>query len=361
MTTTLEHQVNHNTLAEEQKWRAVLERDASVDGEFVYAVRSTLIYCRPSCPSRRPQPEQVLFFPVPEVAEREGYRPCRRCLPHLHPSPEPRLEMVRQVCRHIEESSDNVPTLAELSTKVGASPYHLQRVFKQVMGITPRQYADACRLGKLKTNLKSGQSVTDALYDAGYGSSSRLYEQASSQLGMTPARYRNGGPGLRIGYAIVDSPLGRLLIAATERGVCAVCLGDDEAALEDALRREYPVSEIQQDDTALREWVQTILQHLSGQLPHIEVPLDIRATAFERLVWEQLTRIPRGETRSYRQIAEAIGQPSAARAVARACSHNPVAVLIPCHRVVRQDGSIGGYKWGAARKERLLAQEGALQ
>jgi AraC family transcriptional regulator, regulatory protein of adaptative response / methylated-DNA-[protein]-cysteine methyltransferase len=360
MVTTLERQSNTNILAEEAKWRAVLERDASVDGNFVYAVRSTRIYCRPSCPSRRPQPEQVLFFPVSEVAEREGYRPCRRCLPHLHPSPDPRLEMVRQVCRHIQESPDSLHTLAQLSAAVGVSPYHLQRVFKQVMGITPRQYANACRLGKLKTNLKSGQSVTDALYEAGYGSSSRLYEQAASQLGMTPARYRNGGPGLRIRYTIVDSPLGLLLVAATERGVCAVCLGDDEATLEEALRREYPASEIQREDAPLHGWVQAIVQHLSGQLPHIEIPLDIRATAFERLVWEQLTRIPRGETRSYSQVAEAIGQPRAARAVARACSHNPVVVLIPCHRVVRQDGSIGGYKWGVARKERLLAQERTL-
>jgi AraC family transcriptional regulator of adaptative response/methylated-DNA-[protein]-cysteine methyltransferase len=360
MATTLEHQVNTNSFAEEAQWRAVLVRDPSFDGDFVYAVRSTRIYCRPSCPSRRPHREQVAFFPLPELAEQLGYRPCRRCLPHLHPSREPRLEMVRQVCQHIRESSDSLPTLAQLSAAVGASPYHMQRVFKQVMGITPRQYADACRLGKLKTNLKSGKSVTDALYEAGYGSSSRLYEQAASQLGMTPASYRNGGPGLRIAYTVVDSPLGLLLVAATERGVCAVCLGDDEAALEDALRREYPASEIHREDAPLHGWVQAIVQHLSGQLPHIEIPLDIRATAFERLVWEQLTRIPYGETRSYSQIARAIGQPRAARAVARACAQNPVAVLIPCHRVVRQDGNIGGYKWGVARKERLLAQERAL-
>jgi AraC family transcriptional regulator, regulatory protein of adaptative response / methylated-DNA-[protein]-cysteine methyltransferase len=357
MVTVLEQQVNTNSLVEEAQWRAVLERDASVDGEFVYAVRSTGIYCRPSCPSRRPQREQVLFFPVPEVAERSGYRSCRRCLPHLHPSPEPRLEMVRRACQYIHESSDGFPTLAQLSAEVGASPYHLQRVFKQVMGITPRQYADACRLEKLKANLRNGQNVTDSLYDAGYSSSSRLYEQAASQLGMTPASYRNGGPGLRIAYTVVDSPLGLLLVAATERGVCAVSLGDDAAALEDALRREYPASEIHREDGPLHGWVQPVVQRVFGQLPHVEIPLDIRATAFERLVWEELTRIPYGQTRSYSEIARAIGQPGAARAVARACSHNPVAVLIPCHRVVRQDGSMGGYKWGVARKERLLAQE----
>jgi AraC family transcriptional regulator of adaptative response/methylated-DNA-[protein]-cysteine methyltransferase len=233
----------------------------------------------------------------------------------------------------------------------------LQRVFKEVMGITPRQYADACRLEKLKANLKNGQNVTDSLYDAGYSSSSRLYEPASIQLGMTPGAYRNGGPGLQIAYTVVDSPLGLVLVAATERGVCAISLGDDEAQLEDALRREYPASEIRREDTALHEWVQPIVQHLSGQLPHVDIPLDIRATAFERLVWEELRRIPYGASRSYSQIARAIGQPGASRAVARACSQNPVAVLVPCHRVVRQDGSMGGYKWGVARKEHLLAQE----
>jgi AraC family transcriptional regulator, regulatory protein of adaptative response / methylated-DNA-[protein]-cysteine methyltransferase len=357
MVTTLERQSETNSLIEEARWRAVLERDASIDGEFVYAVRSTGIYCRPSCPSRRPQREQVLFFPVPEVAEGAGYRSCRRCLPHRHPSPEPRLEMVRRACQYMRESSDRFPTLAQVSAAVGASPYHLQRVFKQVMGITPRKYADACRLEKLKANLKNGQNVTDSLYDAGYSSSSRLYEPASIQLGMTPGAYRNGGPGLQIAYTVVDSPLGLLLVAATERGVCAISLGDDEAQLEDALRREYPASEIRREDTALHEWVQPIVQHLSGQLPHVDISLDIRATAFERLVWEELRRIPYGETRSYSQIARAIGQPRAARAVARACSQNPVAVLVPCHRVVRQDGSIGGYKWGVARKEHLLAQE----
>ena len=349
---------------EEAQWQAVLARDSHFNGAFVYAVRSTGIYCRPTCPSRKPGRQQVVFFPVPEVAELAGFRPCKRCLPRQCPSSDPHLELVRQVCGCIQENSNEnsgaQPTLAQLGDKAGASPYHLQRVFKQVMGVTPHQYADACRLARLKTVIKNQGSVTDALYQAGYGSSSRLYEQASTQLGMTPGSYQRGGKGVQIAYAVTDTSLGLLLVAATQHGVCAVSLGDNEDDLTAMLRYEYSAAQVRRDDATLGQWVEAIVEHLSGRMPHIDVPLDIRATAFQRLVWEQLRRIPYGETRSYSEIAQAVGQPKSARAVAKACSKNPVAVVIPCHRVIRQDGNFAGYRWGITRKEALLAQERAL-
>ncbi len=359
MATAVEYRSNTGGTAAEDRWQVVLARDSRFDGAFVYGVRSTRIYCNPSCPSRRPRHNQVVFFPVPEMAEQAGFRACRRCCPDLHPPHNPQLEMVRSVCQHIRDASENLPTLTQLSAKASVSPHHLHRVFKRVTGITPRQYADACRLGTLKMSLKNGRSITDALYQAGYGSSSRLYERSSLKLGMTPADYRRGGPSLLIKYTVAESPLGLLLVAATERGVCAVSLGNDEKTLEVSLHREYPASEIRREDAALKEWVQGILQHLSGRLPHLDLPLDIRATAFERLVWEHLKDIPYGETRSYGEIAEALGRPKASRAVARACGLNPVALLIPCHRAIRKDGGTGGYRWGVARKKALLAQEQA--
>jgi len=357
---------------EEGRWQAVLSRDPNFHGAFVYAVRSTGIYCRPTCPSRKPGRRQVLFFPVPEAAQQAGFRPCRRCLPQQLPSNDPHIELVRRVCQCIQESSgkDSAensdkpsgtrPTLARLGDEVGVSPHHLQRVFKQVMGVSPRQYADACRLGRLKAGIKNHHSLTDALYQAGYGSSSRLYEQASTQLGMTPGGYQRGGQGLQIAHTVADSPLGPLLVAATQHGVCAVSLGDNEVELSELLYREYPAAQFRRDDTGLGRWVEAIVKHLCGRLPRIEVPLDLRATAFQRSVWEQLRRIPYGETRSYGEIAQAINQPRAARAVARACRQNPVAVVIPCHRVIRQDGGLGGYRWGTARKEALLDREKGL-
>ena len=347
-------------LSEEQQWQAVLTREGRYDGEFVYGVRSTGIYCRPICPSRRPQRKQAVFFPLPELAEQAGFRPCRRCGPHLGTSPHPQLAMVRLVCRYIEDSSGRIPTLRKLGSQAGVSQDHLQRVFKRIMGITPRQYADSLRVNNFKANVKNGLSVTNALYETGFGSSSRLYEQSSAHLGMTPGAYRRGGKGLKISYTIVESSLGHLLVALTKRGVCFVSLGDDEAALESALKGEYPASEIRREDSPLTDCTQAILRHLSGQLPHLDLPTDLRATAFERLVWEQLSRIPFGETRSYGDIAAAIRRPEATRAVARACAANPVALLIPCHRVVRKDGGVGGYRWGSERKGVLLDQERSL-
>lgn len=342
---------------EENYWQAVLSRDSHSDGSFVYAVRSTGIYCNPSCPSRRPKREQVIFFRLPEAAERAGFRACRRCHPQDSVQQNTQVELVQCACRYIEEHLEDSLTLATLGTYVNMSPHHLQRVFKHIMGITPRQYAEACRLGQLKARLKEGESVTQAMYNAGYNSSSRLYERAPAQLGMTPTIYRRGGQGMQIGYTIVNCPLGRLLIAATERGICAISLGDSDTVLESALVHEYPAAEIQRDGAGFSQWVDALLSHLSGQQPHLDLPLDVQATAFQWRVWEELRAIPYGSTRSYSEVARAIGQPEAARAVARACATNPVPLLIPCHRVVREDGSSGGYRWGTERKQRLLEQE----
>ncbi len=346
-----------STLDEARAWRAVLERDSHYDDMFVYAVRSTKIYCRPSCPSRRPQRDQVRFFALPAAAEQAGFRACKRCHPQPNDMPHPQAALMQRVCAYIEAHLDTTLTLEQLGAVVGLSAQHLQRTFKQVMGITPRQYADARRIECLKQNLKEGQNVTEALYTAGYGSSSRLYERAASQLGMTPATYRRRGEGMAIGYTMVACPLGRLLVAATERGVCMVSLGEADAPLEAALAAEYPAATIQRAEEVLHPWVQAILQHLDGQQPHLDLPLDLQATAFQRRVWEALQAIPYGSTTTYHELAEQLGQPSATRAVARACATNPVSIVVPCHRVLGADGKLRGYRWGLERKRALLDQE----
>jgi AraC family transcriptional regulator of adaptative response/methylated-DNA-[protein]-cysteine methyltransferase len=342
-------------------WNAVLSRDPSRDGSFVFAVRSTGIYCRPSCPARRPRREQVSFFQVPEAAEQAGFRACRRCHPRRVQASDPRIELVRQICHAIDEHDEEPQTLKTLSAETGVSAHHLQRTFKEIMGITPRQYAGSRRLNQFKANVKQGASVTDAMYDAGYGSSRGLYEQSSARLGMTPATYGRGGKGMRIIYTTADCSLGRLLVAATARGVCSVALGDSDAKLVAALFAEYPNASIDSKDTAispsLNLWLDEVLKLIAGRTPHADLPLDVQATAFQWQVWEELRRIPRGATRSYQEIAEAIGKPKAVRAVARACAGNHVALVIPCHRVIREDKGLGGYRWGMERKEKLLQRE----
>jgi AraC family transcriptional regulator, regulatory protein of adaptative response / methylated-DNA-[protein]-cysteine methyltransferase len=340
----------------------VLTRDAQFESAFVYAVRSTGVYCRPTCASRRPSRKQVAFYSSPAAAERAGFRPCRRCRPRgeATDSRAAQAELVEFLCREIEASLDEgngAITLTTLSRRVGANPYQIQRSFKRAMGITPRQYADAQRLARLKSRLREGQDVTGALYEAGYGSSRGLYERAPWRMGMTPATYRKGGLGMRVGYTIADSPLGRLLVGATERGVCAVCLGDSDEALETNLFAEYPQAEIHRDDRTLSPWVTAFLSHLQGRTPHLDLPVDVRATAFQWRVWEELRAIPYGATRSYSDVARAIGRPEAVRAVAHACATNPVAVVIPCHRVVGKDGALHGYRWGLERKQKLLVLE----
>lgn len=267
------------------------------------------------------------------------------------------LRQIQRACDIIKANPEERHTLRALAGRVGLSRFHFQRAFTEVVGISPRAFAEACRLGQVKTALKSGERVTPALYDAGYGSSSRLYERATSAFGMTPATYRKGAPGVAIDFTIAESPLGLLLVAATARGVCRVMIGDTDAVLENDLRQEYPHATVRRNDRILTAQVRALIDHLRGDSPHADLPIDVRATAFQWRVWRQLQAIPYGETRTYSEVAAAIGSPTATRAVARACATNPVALLIPCHRVIRTDGSLGGYRWGSSRKERLLEHE----
>ena len=343
----------------ERRWRIVLARDRRYDGTFVYAVRSTGIYCRPSCPSKKPRRQQVEFFVRPGAAEDAGFRACRRCRPGQAIPADPRVDIVREVCRLIDAHPDHPATLAALAARCGTTPHRLSRAFQSVLRISPRQYRDERRRARFKTQLKEGKKVSPALYEAGYGSSSRVYERAHDHLGMTPATYGRGGPGVRVRSAIVSTSLGWLLVAATDSGICRISFGDSAASLERALRIEFPAAEFLRGDATLQSWVERLSAHLEGHAPEIDLPLDVRATAFQRRVWEELQRIPYGSTRSYSAIARAIGKPAAARAVARACATNPAAIVIPCHRVVREDGGLGGYRWGLQRKQALLAHETA--
>lgn len=348
------------SLSDDQLWQAVVAKDARFDGQFVFAVSSTGVYCRPSCPSRRAHRERVKFFDLPEAAEQAGFRACLRCQPKRARVIDPQMELVQRVCRVLNSSdTDETHKLADLASHAGVSVFHLQRTFKRVMGISPRQYLAARRIDSFKELVRKGDSVTTALYDSGFNSSSRLYEHASEELGMTPATYSRGGRGAQISFTIVDSSMGCLLVAMTERGVCAVRMGDSDAELEKDLRAEFPEAEIARADSLLREPVAKILNHLDDNEPRLDLPLDIRATAFQRQVWEKLREIPYGQTASYADVAKALGKPNAVRAVGRACATNPVALVIPCHRVVREDKSLGGYRWGLERKEKLLEKEAA--
>lgn len=350
-------------MVEQQYWNAVAHRARAADGAFVYAVTTTGVYCRPSCPSRRPKRENVQFFPLPEAAEQAGFRPCRRCRPEQQAASDAGAERVRRACRLIddalEEGEGGVPSLARLGAAVGTSAHQLQRLFRRQLGISPQDFAAARRLARVKARLRQGEGVAGALYEAGYGSSSRLYERSDAQLGMTPATYRKRGQGMAIAYTVAPCALGRLLVAATERGIAAVSLGDSDKALEAALGREYEAATIRRDDDALGTWVKTILAHLDGKAPELSLPLDLQATAFQWRVWRELQKIPYGKTASYAEIARRIGKPKAVRAVANACAGNRAALVVPCHRVVRGDGALGGYRWGAERKARLLAAEKA--
>ena len=350
------HPQSTRMLDDSARWQAVVARDRSADGLFVYAVRSTGVYCRPSCASRRPRRALVLFFDAAVDAERGGFRACRRCRPGESTTPDPWIEKIRRACVYLAHVEGH-PSLAVLAARLGGSPYHLQRNFKRMVGVTPREYAEACRLRTVKRRLREGGDVTTAMIDAGYGSSSRFYERAVPKLGMSPSTYRRGGAGMSIRYTIGDSSLGRLLVAATTRGVCAVAMATSDAELKRALAREYPAAEITPDKGALAGWTTRILAHLEGRQPRLDLPLDVQATSFQWQVWTALGAIPYGQTRSYTDVASAIGRPTAVRAVARACATNPVALAIPCHRVVPSAGGVGGYRWGVARKKKLLSSE----
>jgi AraC family transcriptional regulator of adaptative response/methylated-DNA-[protein]-cysteine methyltransferase len=335
---------------------AVALHDARMDGAFVYAVRSTGIYCRPSCPSRRPRANQIQLFVQPEAAEHAGFRACRRCLPRqAHGSPQAAL--IRRVCSEIERHEEGPISLRTLAERTRLSPAHLQRTFRKAMGISPRQYADALRVARFKSELRKGKDVTTALHEVSYSSSSRLYERSNKHLGMTPATYRRGGLGMNIAYTIAPCSLGRVLVAATERGVSAVYLGDRYADMIAALRKEYPRAGIRGGSGEHTEWVREIVRHLAGTNPQLDLPTDVVATAFQRRVWEALRAIPLGATRTYSEVARSIGQPSAIRAVGHACATNPTSIVVPCHRVIRTDGSLGGYRWGLQRKQSLIDNE----
>ncbi|WP_392531628.1 bifunctional DNA-binding transcriptional regulator/O6-methylguanine-DNA methyltransferase Ada [Nostoc sp. C117] len=350
-------QLQQTQLLEETLWQAVLNRDPAFEGKLFYGVRSTGIYCRPICPSRRPNRHQVCFFKSLQEAEIEGFRPCKRCQPQSETVLNPAKAKVLAVCRYIEAQIDRIPTLSELCSQVGMSPTYLQRIFKQIIGVSPFQYADALRTQRLKQRLQEGDKISDALYDSGYGSSSRVYEKAPKQLGMTPKSYQQAGKTMFIVYAIALSPLGYLLVATTEKGICAVKLGDEADKLEQILLEEFHQAHIRRDDCTHKDWIQAILDLIAGGETHLDLPLDVRGTVFQKQVWQALEKIPYGETRTYTDIARDIAKPQAVRAVGNACGANPIALIVPCHRVLRSDGSLGGYHWGIERKQKLLIQE----
>jgi AraC family transcriptional regulator of adaptative response/methylated-DNA-[protein]-cysteine methyltransferase len=348
---------DHSGQNEDIWWQAVIRRDTHYEGVFTFGVRSTGIYCRPGCPSRKPRREQVQFYHTADEAEKAGFRPCKRCRPNQPISLDTQVELALHAARWLETHSDQRVTLKILGEAVGSSPYHLQRVFKAVMGVTPHQYAAQIKMRQFKDFLKDGEGVASAAFQAGFSSSSRIYEQGKERLGMTPGKYRRKGKQMEINYVIVDSPLGRMLVGATQKGICALSFGDRDDMLEDFLTTEYPAAILHKGDAGSLPWVYEILLHLEGLQPNLKLPLDIRATAFQMRVWEALRRIPYGETRTYSQVAVDIGQPTAVRAVASACAANPVSVVTPCHRVIRSDGSLGGYRWGLERKQALLEKE----
>ncbi len=337
-------------------WQAVLRRDARYDRIFVYAVRSTRIYCRPSCPSRRPRPDRVTFHPDAAAAEQAGFRPCRRCRPHADGPPDPWPDRIRRACAALE-SGDGRLNLAEIAAAVGGSRFQLHRRFRQMLGLTPHEFADASRLDRLKSRLRTGGTITAALYDSGFGSTRALYEKSTSRLGMTPRFYQRAGASLTIAYSIGSSSRGRVLVARTSKGICSIKLGDDDGSLIDELRAEFPAADLRDGGSGGDPTLQAVLRRIDGAPTHVDLPLDIRGTAFRRRVWAALMAIPEGETRSYGDIAAAIGQPGAARAAGSACAANSIAVLIPCHRAIREDGSLGGYRWGLRRKQALIDRE----
>jgi AraC family transcriptional regulator, regulatory protein of adaptative response / methylated-DNA-[protein]-cysteine methyltransferase len=338
-------------------WQAVRANDARFDGAFVLGVKTTGIYCKPSCRARLPKRENVDFYASPAVAEKCGFRACKRCRPGNVNGVDPHVEKILKACEMI--GGDDLLTLDDLSAAVGISSYHLQRSFKEIIGVSPKKYAEAKRMERFKDELRGGSDVVTAMYEAGYGSSSRLYEKASENLGMTPAVYKRGGKGMNINYIITDCDLGLLLVARTSRGICSVTFGDSRRQLSDGLHAEFPNAEIAEEAENLDGIVAELLKYLAGKQKRFVLPLDLQATAFQMQVWDFLRKIPYGETRSYSEVAEALGDKKKVRAVAQACAKNRVAVVIPCHRVVASDGKPSGYRWGVERKKKLLAKEKA--
>jgi AraC family transcriptional regulator of adaptative response/methylated-DNA-[protein]-cysteine methyltransferase len=349
-------------LNEEKCWDAVTKRSASQDGRFYFGVVTTGVYCRPSCAARQPLRKNVRFYESPADAERDGLRPCLRCHPLDGRADEETIEKIRRICGYIREHCDSGDslTLDTLGEAHDWSPFHLHRTFKAVLGVTPKQFLDACRLSTFKAELRKGGSVTAAVYDAGFGSSSRVYERVDNKLGITPGEYRAGGKNVSISYAFAKTPLGLLLVAATARGLCSVQFGESTGRLLQDLLNEYPHAVLAKNPTdspELDAWMQGLTKYLQGEPAALDFPIDIRATAFQLKVWRYLQTIPVGEVRTYGEVAKAIGDPGASRAVGTACGANKVALVIPCHRVIRGDHGMGGYRWGLERKIALLASE----
>lgn len=343
---------------DDPRWAAVCARDARADGTFYYAVRTTGVYCRPSCGSRTPRPENVALYTTRQEAERAGYRACKRCTPAGPSQAERHAALVAELCRWIEATvPERSPTLAELAERAGLSPYHLQRVFTAVAGVSPRAYAAACRARRVREALVRAPSITEAIHEAGYGSSARFYEASTARLGMTPSAFRAGGEHHAVRFAVGQSSLGAVLVAATVRGVVAISLGEDPEALVHELERRFPEATLVGDDPEFARWVAEIVGLVEAPGRGTALPLDIRGTAFQQRVWAALTQIPPGQTTTYAALAESLGAPRAVRAVAQACARNTLAVAIPCHRVVRTDGALAGYRWGIERKRELLERE----
>lgn len=339
-----------------QRWKALLHREQRAEGAFLYAVKSTGVYCRPTCPSRLPKRDNVVFFTSSSAAEAAGFRPCKRCSPRDPSAREHHMKAIVQACKLIEESEEH-PRLQNLAAAVGMSSSNFHRLFKEIVGVTPKDYAATVRMVRLRTGLTQGSSITQTIYDAGFSSTSRFYERSRGMLGMTPSRYKKGAPGLRIHLAVAASFLGWVLVAATDLGICSIDFGDTPESLIARLRLRFPKAELRQDDSGFADWLSRVAALIEAPAHGLDVPLDIQGTAFQQRVWKALQGIPPGSTKSYAEIAAQIGKPTAARAVGRACAANRLAVVIPCHRAVRSDGSLGGYRWGIERKQRLLERE----
>jgi AraC family transcriptional regulator of adaptative response/methylated-DNA-[protein]-cysteine methyltransferase len=338
------------------RWAAVLRRDASADGQFVYAVSTTGIFCRPSCAARAPKPEHVTFFENAAEATRAGFRPCKRCNPAGPSLAERNTETIRRIC-HVIEQADGIPSLEELAKHAKMSAYHLHRMFKAVTGVTPRAYAAAHRASRLRSELAHGNSVTEAIYNAGYNSSGRFYEEANSVLGMKPKDYLTGGSNAKIHFAIGQCSLGSILVASSERGVCAIFIGDDPELLLQDLQNRFPKATLLRGDAGYEATVAKVVSLVENPGTGFDLPLDLKGTLFQQRVWQALRNIPVGTTISYTELAKRVGNPKSVRAVAQACGANPVAIAIPCHRVVRNDGALSGYRWGVERKRALLEKE----
>lgn len=352
----MNHKTNSPYATDQDRWNALLRRDHEADGIFFYGVLTTLIYCRPNCSSKRPNNENVCYFETWVQAEQAGFRPCKRCNPRSSENIDKHAQTIVKACRIMDHSEEHI-SLKDLSAQLGLSAFHFQRLFKKAMGITPKQYAMQKRLKQVKSQLQRGAPVTEAIFGAGYTSSSRFYESANKNLGMKPSEYRKGAAGIRIRFTVVKSDLGWVLIGATKNGICSIDLGDSPDSMKARLHENFPKAVIQESKDDLNHWAKQILTHLKNPRQRLKLPLDIQGTAFQRQVWQALREIPIGSTASYAEIAEKLGNLNAARAVAGACAANKIAIAIPCHRVVRKNGKLGGYRWGVEKKRMVLDRE----